>query len=35
MVVASSGVPALTAETRTALEGLAGDIDIKVFSTPT
>jgi alkyl hydroperoxide reductase subunit AhpF len=35
MIVASSGVPSLSAETRTALEGLAGDIDIKVFSTPT
>ena len=35
MIVASSGEPALTAATKTALEGLTGDIDIKVFSTPT
>jgi alkyl hydroperoxide reductase subunit AhpF len=35
MIVASSGQPALTAETQTALAGLARDVDIKVFSTPT
>jgi alkyl hydroperoxide reductase subunit AhpF len=35
MIVASSGAAALSAETQTALAGLTGDIDIKVFSTPT
>lgn len=35
IVVASTGEPALTEETRTALAGLAADVDIMVFSTPT
>jgi alkyl hydroperoxide reductase subunit AhpF len=35
MIVASSGQPGLSAETQTALAGLTGDVDIKVFSTPT
>jgi alkyl hydroperoxide reductase subunit AhpF len=35
IIVASSGEPDLSAETRTALAGLASDVDIKVFSTPT
>ena len=35
IIVASSGEPDLTAETRTALAGLASEVDIKVFSTPT
>ena len=35
MIVASSGQPAISDETRTALAGLGGDVDIKVFSTPT
>jgi alkyl hydroperoxide reductase subunit AhpF len=35
MIVASSGQASLTDETHTALAGLTGDIDIKVFSTPT
>jgi alkyl hydroperoxide reductase subunit AhpF len=35
IVLASTGEPALSAETRTALAGLESDIDIKVFSTPT
>jgi alkyl hydroperoxide reductase subunit AhpF len=35
IIVASSGQPDLSAETRTALAGLASDVDIKVFSTPT
>jgi alkyl hydroperoxide reductase subunit AhpF len=35
MIVASSGEPGLTAQTRQALAGLTDDIDIKVFSTPT
>ena len=34
-ILASSGQPGLTAETQAALAGLADDIDIKVFSTPT
>ena len=34
-IVASSGTPALSAETQAALAGLTGDVDIKVFSTPT
>jgi alkyl hydroperoxide reductase subunit AhpF len=35
MIVASSGEPALSEATKTSLEGLTSDIDIKVFSTPT
>jgi alkyl hydroperoxide reductase subunit AhpF len=35
IVLASTGEPALSEETRTALAGLAADVDIKVFSTPT
>jgi alkyl hydroperoxide reductase subunit AhpF len=35
IVLASTGDPALSDETKTALAGLAADIDIKVFSTPT
>jgi alkyl hydroperoxide reductase subunit AhpF len=35
IIVASSGEPDLTEETRTALAGLASEVDIKVFSTPT
>ncbi|HEV8643301.1 MAG TPA: hypothetical protein VGV13_19645 [Methylomirabilota bacterium] len=35
IVVASTGEPALSQETRTALAGLTADVDIKVFSTPT
>jgi alkyl hydroperoxide reductase subunit AhpF len=35
IVLASTGEPALSDETKTALAGLAADIDIKVFSTPT
>ena len=35
IIVASSGEPTLTAETRTALAELTSDVDIKVFSTPT
>ena len=35
MIVASSGEPGLTAETRAALAGLTDDVHIKVFSTPT
>ena len=35
IIVASSGEPTLTGETRTALAGLTSDVDIKVFSTPT
>jgi alkyl hydroperoxide reductase subunit AhpF len=35
IIVASSGQPDLSAETRTALAGLASEVDIKVFSTPT
>ena len=34
-ILASSGQPGLTAETQAALAGLADDVDIKVFSTPT
>jgi len=34
-ILASSGEPGLTAETRAALAELADDVDIKVFSTPT
>ena len=35
MIVASSGEPALSEETKASLGALATDIDIKVFSTPT
>ena len=35
MVVASSGEPALTDQTKSTLQGLESDVDIKVFSTPT
>ena len=35
MIVASSGVPALSDATKTSLGELASDVDIKVFSTPT
>jgi alkyl hydroperoxide reductase subunit AhpF len=35
IVLASTGAPALKPETRTTLEGLAEDITIKVFTTPT
>jgi hypothetical protein len=35
ILVASSGEPGLTEETKASLGALAGDVDIKVFSTPT
>jgi alkyl hydroperoxide reductase subunit AhpF len=35
IIVASSGEPALSEATKTSLAGLTGDVDIKVFSTPT
>src|SRR5262245_14798915 len=35
MVAASTGEPQLSAATRDSLAALAGDVDIKVFSTPT
>jgi alkyl hydroperoxide reductase subunit AhpF len=35
MIAASSGQAAISDATQTALAGLAGDVDIKVFSTPT
>jgi alkyl hydroperoxide reductase subunit AhpF len=35
IIVASTGEPALTDATKTALSDLASDVDIKVFSTPT
>ena len=35
IIVASSGEPGLTGETRSALAELTSDVDIKVFSTPT
>ena len=35
IIVASSGEPALSPETQSALAELAGDVHIKVFSTPT
>jgi alkyl hydroperoxide reductase subunit AhpF len=35
ITVVSTGEPALGEETKTALAGLAADVDIKVFSTPT
>ena len=35
IIVASTGVPDLTDDTKASLAALAGDVDIKVFSTPT
>jgi alkyl hydroperoxide reductase subunit AhpF len=35
IVVASTGAPDLSDETKASLAALAGDVDIKVFSTPT
>jgi alkyl hydroperoxide reductase subunit AhpF len=35
IIVASTGEPALTDETKASLAALAGPVDIKVFSTPT
>jgi alkyl hydroperoxide reductase subunit AhpF len=35
MIVASTGEPGLSEETRTSLQALTTDVDIKVFSTPT
>jgi alkyl hydroperoxide reductase subunit AhpF len=35
MIVASSGQSGLSPDTQAALGGLTGDVDIKVFSTPT
>lgn len=35
IVLASTGEPALSAETKTALATLGSDVEIKVFSTPT
>jgi alkyl hydroperoxide reductase subunit AhpF len=35
IVLASTGEPNLSAETKAALAGLLDDVDIKVFSTPT
>lgn len=35
IIVASTGEPALTSATKTALAGLDRDVEIKVFSTPT
>ena len=35
MIVASTGEPALSEETKASLGALASDVDIKVFSTPT
>jgi alkyl hydroperoxide reductase subunit AhpF len=35
IIVASTGEPALTDDTKASLAALAGDVDIKVFSTPT
>ena len=35
MIVASTGQPGLSAETLAGLANLGGDVDIKVFSTPT
>src|SRR5215510_1023275 len=34
IIVASTGVPDLTDDTKASLAALAGDVDIKVFSTP-
>jgi alkyl hydroperoxide reductase subunit AhpF len=35
IIVASTGEPALSEETKASLQALADDVDIKVFSTPT
>ncbi|MBI2217860.1 MAG: hypothetical protein HYU51_11225 [Candidatus Rokubacteria bacterium] len=35
MIVVSTGEPELSDTTKSSLTGLAGDVDIKVFSTPT
>lgn len=35
IVVASTGEPALSDETKASLQALAGDVEIKVFATPT
>src|SRR5437773_4412563 len=35
IIVASTGVPALSEDTLASLRALASDVDIKVFSTPT
>jgi alkyl hydroperoxide reductase subunit AhpF len=35
IIVASTGEPALSEETKASLRALADDVDIKVFSTPT
>jgi len=35
IIVASTGEPALSDDTKASLAALAGDVDIKVFSTPT
>jgi len=35
IIVASTGVPALSEDTLASLRALAADVDIKVFSTPT
>jgi len=35
IIVASTGEPALADDTKASLAALAGDVDIKVFSTPT
>jgi alkyl hydroperoxide reductase subunit AhpF len=35
IIVASTGAPDLTDDTKASLAALAGDVDIKVFSTPT
>jgi alkyl hydroperoxide reductase subunit AhpF len=35
MIVASTGEPALSEETKASLQALTSDVDIKVFSTPT
>jgi len=35
IIVASTGEPALSEATKTSLAGLASDVEIKVFSTPT
>jgi len=35
IIVASTGEPALSEETKASLQALAEDVDIKVFSTPT
>ncbi len=35
IIVASTGEPVLSDETKASIQGLAGDVDIKVFSTPT